>query len=242
MLIGLAAGWLTLTLLTRREKRRDDDDDTSGDGSPDENVEEAPAAPRDRVAQLTTFALFGGMIAVGLGAGFLVASAASLVVDGGVLQVFTAAGPDVPPDDTGDPGDSDLPAPETTVVVTWYLFNNGGQGRTVQGSEPLITAVGGTYDVAAWAGVHDGLRYDEVDCRSSKDIKDPPGATRTGSGSGFIVTTGSTHSVCLQRQTGNDPAGQEPVGSVSIGSADSTSSQPGVATDADDELDGEVAG
>jgi signal peptidase I len=129
VLIGIFAGWMTLTFLTRREQR----DDDGPEGATDQS-DGSPADPPARGKQLANVALFGGMIALGLGGGFMVASAASLQVDAGVLQAFVERDIDIP---VSDEHDEDARTDEP-VEVDELVENEDASGTS--GTEPLRDA------------------------------------------------------------------------------------------------------
>ncbi|MEX1177577.1 MAG: hypothetical protein WEB09_03860 [Nitriliruptor sp.] len=165
------------------------------------------------------------------------AAAATFEVSPSFLQAETISGDDLR---LPQPGGGDGPSSEVTVTVTWYLFNPGGQGRTELASEELTTLAGETYAVVSQAGTHEGFWYEEVDCTVSRDIKDDPGATRTGSGTNFTATAGSTHSVCLKQQGPANTTTEDAAATVSSGPTDvSSSDNPGIGS-VDEHEDGDA--
>lgn len=201
VLVAAFAGWVTLALMTRRERRSAEAAD-AGQGD-----SEGPDAEATVVAslgsRLRTAALFTVVGVLGLGAGVLVAHAASLAVDGGTLQTFDLAGPDQPPAPDPDPEDPE----REELTITWYEFNPNGRGRKVHRTHSAPFEVDDTYDVADWPGEPtDG--YDAVPC-AQPAIKEIPDADRYDAGTGFVFEGRTTHAVCLLKVTGPPTAPSE---------------------------------
>ena len=228
-ILAFLAGWLTLAIFDRRRpsddqdwNRADDVDQPTGDAD-DVEAQASPSTPllvgattssssepkpvekaREPVSKRTV-AIFGIAALLGGSAGVMVANAASLRVDGGVLQAFSITDLPEPPAP---------PSEAATVTLQVHFFSSGqgaqpgtelGEGVSPTIFDPIDVPAGHSYDIA-WNGPGNST---VVDCSDeSITFRDgpPSGSTPQGDTGPFGPMSESetiTHLLCIQTAPGN---------------------------------------